>query len=215
MMARAPHRHTMIVTHGVPGLHRLLDGERLRLALYLFAATVLFTSVLLAFVLHLRTTPGVFAAASSRLHGDLAAAGGVALFAAALVLGGADRAMRRQRPVTARVVLALLLGLLFLACRGLEGYLEYRAGLLPLPGQPFAYDGTQPHQALLFFHFHHLLAGLHLLFTAVALAALLPALAASRDADRAAPRLALAAGYWAPVILAWAAAYPAFYLLGR
>ena len=49
----------------------------------------------------------------------------------------------------------------------------------------------------------------------MALAALLPALAASRDADRAAPRLTLAAGYWAPVILAWAAAYPAFYLLGR
>ena len=215
MMARAPHRHTMIVAHGMPGLHRLLDGGRPRLALYHFVATVLFASLLLAFLLHLRTTPSVFAAASRSLHADLATAGGLALLTAGLVLGGADRATRRRRPVTGRIVLALLLGLLFLACRGLEGYLEYRAGLLPLPGQPFAYEGTQPHQALLFFHFHHLLAGLHLLFTAVALAALLPALAASRDADRAAPRLTLAAGYWAPVILAWAAAYPAFYLLGR
>ncbi|MBL7249009.1 hypothetical protein ACLD02_14600 [Alloalcanivorax sp. C16-2] len=213
MMARAPHRNTMIVAHDVPGLHRLFDGDRLRLAVYLFASTVLFASLLLAFLLHLRTTPSLFAVASRSLHAELAGAGGLALAAGALALSGAERAVHRQRLARGLVLTALLMGLLFIACRALEGYMEYRAGLLPIPGQPFAYEGPRPHQALQFFHFHHLLAALHLLFMVPALLALLPALAARANPQRAATRVKLAAGYWAPVILAWAACYPAFYLL--
>ena len=214
MMARASHRSTMIIAHGVPGLHRLFDGGRPYLWLYLFAATVLFASLLLAFLLHLRTTPELFAAASRSLHPQLAGAGGLVLAAGALALSGAGRAaLHDQRRARGLVVLALLLGLLFVAFRGLEGYLEYRDGLLPIPGQPFAYDGPRPHLALRFFHFHHLITALHLLFMVAALLALLPALAAGAEPQQRAARLKLAAGYWAPVLLAWAAFYPAFYLL--
>tara|TARA_A100001391_G_scaffold85722_1_gene56058 strand:+ start:9836 stop:10471 length:636 start_codon:yes stop_codon:yes gene_type:complete len=208
----ARHRHTMLVTHDMGGLHRLFDADRVRLGLYLFFGTLLFASLLLAFALHYRQTPAVFAAAAAELHRRPAVLGGALLISAGWALTRAAGAAERGASTTGGMLLTLMLGLGFLAARGWEGYLEYQGGVLPL-GQPFGYDGPHPLEALRFFHFHHLVAVLHGVFVLIALATMLPALTGG-DGERRLTRLRLAGGYWALVEIVWVADFTAFYLIG-
>ncbi|MFP1684313.1 hypothetical protein ACLD0W_17535 [Alloalcanivorax sp. C16-1] len=202
---------TLIVTHDLGGLHRLFDANRLRLGLYLFLGILVFASLLLAFALHYRVTPEVFGAAARSLHWQPAALGGALLISAGWMLTRAGQA--GHRGAVGAILMAWSLGLAFLALRVWEGYLEYGDGLLPLT-QPFGYPGPRPLDALLFFHFHHLLVIAHAAFVIIAMLTVLPALG-TRDPDRRAARLRLAGGYWALVEIAWLASFTAVYLIGH
>lgn len=198
-----------------PHVETPADPELGRLGVWLFLATELlfFGGLLLAYAMVRARWPEGVALAASRTHVVLGTVNTALLLTSSAVVAAAVlRGERRGRPA-AGLAIAALLGLAFLALKGVEYTMEWHERLLPGPG--FALAG-QP-GAELFFMLYWTATALHALHLAIGVG-LLAALAwgSHRLSAWAPPRRVEAAGlYWHFVDLVWIVLYPLIYLAGR
>jgi cytochrome c oxidase subunit 3 len=131
-----------------------------------------------------------------------------------VALAAACAAEERRRRAAGRLLAgAALLGVAFLALKGVEYAKEWHEGLFPGPGFALA----QHVGAELFFMLYFVMTGLHALHLLVGVG-LLGAFAwgARRGSPWAgATRMEIAGLYWHFVDIVWIVLYPLLYLIGR
>ncbi len=137
-----------------------------------------------------------------------------------LVALAATAAVRRKHAWIAPLLsAAALLGMVFLALKGIEYRHDWHAGLFPGPGFRLGTDGAAaPAGAELFFMLYFTMTGVHALHLAIGIAWMLILAVGTWRAPGtfAVPaRVEVAGLYWHFVDVVWIFLYPLLYLLGR
>lgn len=194
------------------------EAARLGMWLFLASEAMMFGSlIMVAWLLRLQHPDGV-AEAVAGLHYLLATGNTVLLLTSSLMMSLAVNAYEQGPVQTARryVLGAALLGVLFLACKGVEYGLEYHEGVLP----GFATESSwREPSARLFMNLYFIATALHGVHVLVAVGLglwLYGALGrASRATHRAGIRLEMLSLYWHLVDGIWILLFPTLYLVGR
>ncbi|MCH2559166.1 MAG: cytochrome c oxidase subunit 3 [Alcanivorax sp.] len=218
-MTRTP-EHTVIVAHQFENLEQQFDADLLGMWLFLVTEALLFSGAFLALAVYYHQYHDTFSAAARELHWLLAGANSVILLTSGLAVALAEQAadQGRRRAALLGLLATIALGLVFLAIKGYEYHSEYQAGLMPFLQQPFAYDGPNPHNAMLFYNFYFVLTGLHAAHMVIGLAVLMVIAVLTwrwRDGARVARQVRIAGLYWAFVDIVWVLVYCSLYLVGR
>jgi cytochrome c oxidase subunit 3 len=203
---------TAVLHQPFADLARQREADRLGMAIFLASETMLFGALILG-LLALRTwETAAFAAASARLSllaGSLNTA--VLLTSSLLVAVGAEtHAVHRTRLAAILFAAAALLGLAFLAVKGLEYRSEYLEGLMPGAGprQDFPALGAR-----MFMDGYFVVTGLHALHVAVGVVLLG---GCAWRLHRADPPATVTVGniglYWHLVDVVWVFLFPILYL---
>lgn len=189
------------------------DSNRLGMYLFLASEVMLFGGLVAVLVAYRIVHPEHMAAASQRLDLLLGTVNtAVLLTSSACVAAAAAMAHDgRHRATLWWLIAATVLGLAFLAIKGVEYAKEYAEGLMPGVG-PEAH-GLAP-QELLFFHIYFAGTGLHALHLTVG-AALLGGLATRHLLGRppTAEAVEICGLYWHLVDVIWVVLFPALYLV--
>jgi cytochrome c oxidase subunit 3 len=177
---------------------------------------VLFFGGLLAAYAHARTAwPRGFAEASRHTHVFIGTVNTAVLLTSsalvALAVACAEQP-RHRRWTTRLLVFTALLGLAFLALKGVEYWREWNEHLFPGPGFALAQQGAQ-----MFFMFYFVATGLHAVhLTCGVIAVLVFARATARRRAWVTPeRVDSLALYWHFVDIVWIFLYPLIYLVER
>jgi cytochrome c oxidase subunit 3 len=194
-------------------------ADTLGMWVFLGSEAMLFGAVILAYVVARALHADGFAGASKHLSFWLGSINTGVLLTSSLTMALADLKAESKAWRAARRLLigAALLGLVFLAIKSVEYAEEISAGLAPLLGLAFRYDGPDPAGAALFFNLYFAMTGLHAahLLSGIAVIAWV---AAFWPATAAASRLrrATAIGlYWHFIDIVWVFLYPLLYLINR
>lgn len=211
---------TIIVAHQFENADQQLEADLLGIWLFLATEALLFSGAFLAFTVYYHQYPQAFSAASQELHWLLAGINTAILLTSGLTVALAEQtAQENNRRATLTLLsLTIALGLCFLAVKGYEYHAEYSAGLIPFLDRPFAYDGPDPLNAMLFYNFYFTLTGLHAVHMVIGLSVLTVILVLGyrwRDPHRVARQVRIAGLYWAFVDIVWVLVYTALYLVGR
>lgn len=214
------HEHTVIVAHQFENLEQQFDADLLGMWLFLVTEALLFSGAFLALAVYYHQYYDTFSAAARELHWLLAGVNSLVLLSSGLAVVLAEQAAEqgRRRGALIGLLVTIVLGLLFLAIKGYEYHSEYQAGLIPFLQQPFAYDGPNPHNAMLFYNFYFVLTGLHALHMVIGLMVLMVIAVLAwrwREGERVARQVRVAGLYWAFVDIVWVLVYCALYLVGR
>ncbi|HJW25198.1 MAG TPA: cytochrome c oxidase subunit 3 [Rhodocyclaceae bacterium] len=158
--------------------------------------------------------PLEFAAASRHTDMVLGTANTAILLTSSFAMANAVEALAAGRRTTARAMLVAtaVLGVAFLAVKGLEWRHDWQGHLFPGRGS-FLANGGQ-----LFFLLYFALTGLHAVHLAIGIVLVLAfALAMRHDTSALAEpgRLRVAGLYWHFVDVVWIFLYPILYLVGR
>jgi cytochrome c oxidase subunit 3 len=190
--------------------------ETVTLGMWVFLATeVMFFGVLLFAYLRARLgDPQGFAAASHHTHTAIGSINTAILLTSSFFMAlAADAASAEARRTARRWLLATaLLGLVFIALKGVEYALEWRDGLVP--GLHFLHAGDRTLQ--LFFYLYFVTTGLHAVHLAIGIALLSVLAWKLGGADLAVPSndaIEVAGLYWHFVDVVWIFLYPLFYLV--
>jgi cytochrome c oxidase subunit 3 len=223
----APAHHS-VVAHHFEDLAQQRDA--LRLGLWVFLSTeVLFFGVLLTGYWVFRTAyPPVFREASSHLNVILGTLNTAILLGSSLAValavhaaaelsdktGAAGKAAKR-RQVTLLLLTTTLLGVIFLAIKGYEYYVDYEEGLIP--SFNFLWEGAGGPVAELFFTLYFVTTGMHALHMIIGLfiAATMSFLVGRGWYDRDPMPIELFGLYWHFVDVVWIFVFPFYYLIGR
>lgn len=204
--------------------------EANRLGLWVFLATeVLFFGVLLTAYWIFRTLyPTAFHAASSHLNLVLGTLNTAILLGSSLAVAlavhaatelsdkhGATAKRAKRRQVIALLLTTTLLGVIFLAIKGYEYYVDYEEGLIP--GFNFRWEEAEAGAAELFFVLYFVTTGMHALHMIIGLfiAATMAGLAGRGWYDRDPMPIELFGLYWHFVDVVWIFVFPFYYLIGR
>jgi cytochrome c oxidase subunit 3 len=194
------------------------EAARLGMWLFLASEAMMFGSLILVAWFYRWQHPDGVAQVVRGLHYLLATTNTLILLTSSLLMNLAltADARRQRRRQLACLLGAAGLGLLFLACKGLEYFLEYREGLLPgftdLPALPLP-------SARLFmnvYFFTTALHGVHVLVAVALVSGLYWRIRTGRLTPRAqATRLEMIGLYWHLVDSIWLLLFPTLYLVGR
>ncbi|HWA24794.1 MAG TPA: cytochrome c oxidase subunit 3 [Lacunisphaera sp.] len=186
-----------------------------RLGLWVFLATevLFFGGLFLAYAVYRAAHAAAFSAASARLDFPIGTVNTGVLLTSSLAVALADLAARGRRVRSARawLVVAGLLGAVFLTLKGFEYHAKFAEHLVPGPG--FAFAGPPP--AELFFSLYFAMTGLHavhLLAGLGALAWLWVRLGRHPTGDHTGA-VELTGLYWHFVDCVWVFLYPLLYLI--
>ncbi|MEX0618969.1 MAG: cytochrome c oxidase subunit 3 [Pseudohongiellaceae bacterium] len=184
---------------------------------FLGSEILFFGGLFLVYTIYRQAYPEAFAEASSHLNLWLATANTAILLSSSLTIAMSELLLRQDRLRSARLAMAATvgLGLVFLAIKGLEYYLEYAEGLVPFLGS-FSYSGPDADQVRLFFHVYFSMTGLHALHLAIGVGLIVSMLVLSfRCSDRARleRQLEVSALYWHFVDVIWVVVFPILYLI--
>jgi len=187
-------------------------------AMWVFLATeVLFFGVLFTLYAAYRNAyPDAFARAAGHTDLLLGSVNTYVLLTASFLVALAVGAIRgdRARLASALLAAAAVLGLAFLALKGLEYSHHFADGIYP--GRYYAFDELSGHGATVFFTLYYAMTGLHFLHVSggvVVLAWLaLRSIRGAYDRTWHTP-LELGGMYWHFVDVVWLFLWPAFYLL--
>jgi len=176
--------------------------------IFLAAELIFFGGLVLAFNEFRLAYPDAFARAGSRTNLPLGALNTTVLLSSSLsmalaVQGGSPRRVRGF------LALTLLLGLAFVAVKGLEYRLDIQDHLFP--GEGFRFPGSESDHAELFFLFYFAMTGIHALHLLIGIG-LLGFLALDPTRTRSVEAVGL---YWHFVDIVWVFLFPMLYLLGR
>jgi cytochrome c oxidase subunit 3 len=193
--------------------------ETAELGMWVFIATevLLFGGLLLGYFVYRHTYPAAFAAASS--HTDIVigtANTAILLTSSFLVACAVDACSLETRKIcTALLSGAILLGLAFIALKGIEYSDEYREHLVP--GIVFAFDAARANGAQLFFVFYFVATAIHALHMLVGIGVLVVLAMLTYRSPSSRHRIALhsAALYWHFVDVVWIFLFALIYLPGR
>lgn len=196
------------------------QSEANALGMWIFLATevLFFGGALLAYTVYRWLHPAVFAEASQQLNLTIATVNTVLLLTSSLTVALAEwYSERADRPRTVQWLLlaTAMLGLTFLVLKGFEYSEEYRHGLIPFLNQPFAWEGSDPDGATLFFNLYFTLTGLHALHLLIGCALLLviTLLHRRRRGRNFHEPVRMTALYWHFVDVVWVFLFPLFYLV--
>ncbi len=190
------------------------------LGMWVFLATeilffgVLFTGYTIARIQY----PEAFAAASRLTSITLGSINTAVLLTSSLTMAlAADAAARDSVKATRGWLLATMaLGLIFLALKAGEYYIDYTEHLVP--GVDFAYTGPHAEQVELFFYLYFATTGVHALHLIIGISviAVITVLAArGRFSARYHTPVDVTGLYWHLIDVVWIFLYPALYLAGR
>jgi len=190
------------------------QAEAARLGLWAFLAgeTMMFGSLLLVAAYYRQAHPAAVGEALGHFHYLLAGLNTALLLTGSLCVGLGQHAagQARRRAPGLWLGLAALLGLAFLALKGVEYRLDYGEGLLPFSAAP---SPLRAPAARLFVNLYLLATALHALHLAIGVA--LVGHLALRHRQAGALRVELTGLYWHLVDFLWLLLYPSLYLLGR
>jgi cytochrome c oxidase subunit III len=194
--------------------------EVAQLGMWTFLATevLFFGGLILAYAVYRFGYPADFAAAARETKIVIGSANTAILLTSSFLVAWAVAAARLAAARAAAILLssAALLGVVFLALKGLEYSQEYREHLVP--GIDFAFASEHARGAELFFMFYFIATGLHAIHVLVGIAVLaVIARQARRHAYSAqyhAP-ITVAGLYWHFVDVVWIFLFALIYLPGR
>ncbi len=188
--------------------------------MWIFLATelLLFGSLFTSFATYSALYPSAFREASRYLNLPLGAinTGVLLISSVTVVLALASVAANRRKTAICLLAATIALGLVFLALKLAEYVQHYQDHLAP--GFGFAYPGTDPEHAELFFILYFVMTGIHAFHLSIGIAIMTVLLIfvwrgrVSRAHDLP---LDLAGLYWHFVDVIWVFLYPVFYLIGR
>jgi cytochrome c oxidase subunit 3 len=190
-------------------------ADQLGMFVFLASEAMLFGGLVAALLVYRILHPGAAAEAAQHLKLWLGAANTALLLTSSFLVAVGAGAARdgRGRLTAAALAGAALLGLAFLAVKGLEYRLEYLEGLMPGIGPPSPL-GARP--AGLFISLYFVSTALHALHVAIGVALLAWAAAAVARRTLALPErsttIELAGLYWHLVDVIWVFLFPLLYL---
>ena len=199
-----------------------LDQQRAAdtLGIWVFLATevLFFGGLFLGFFVYRQAYPEAFAAAGRHLDLLLGGINTAVLLTSSLTMTLADQAAAadRRKALIALLGATALLGIAFLAIKAIEYSQEFEAGLAPLFGQVFRFEGPHRNQAELFFHFYFLMTGLHALHLFIGIVIVTVMIAFSALSLRPlATRVAITGLYWHFIDVVWVFLFSILYLGAR
>jgi cytochrome c oxidase subunit III len=191
-----------------------------QLGMWTFIATevLFFGGLILAYCVYRTGNPDGFAEAARHTKIVIGAINtGVLLTSSFLVAWAVTVARLRQSGIASVLLwLAALLGLGFLALKGIEYAIEYHEHLVPALN--FAYGGPNAASVYLFFCFYFIATGLHALHVAIGIVVLAVIGRQARRglySDRYHAPATVAALYWHFVDVVWVFLFALIYLPGR
>jgi cytochrome c oxidase subunit 3 len=194
--------------------------EVAELGIWVFLATevLFFGGLVLMYCVYRTSDPADFAEAARHTKIVIGTANTAILLTSSFLVAWAVAMAKLGLGKTAGVLLwgAALLGLVFLALKGVEYSQEYEEHLLP--GFGFAFSGAGAKAAGLFFSFYLVATGLHALHVTIGIGALL---VIGRNAyrqcysDRYHAPVTVAGLYWHFVDVVWIFLFALIYLPGR
>lgn len=193
--------------------------EAAELGMWVFIATevLLFGGLILGYCVYRHAYPAAFAAASRQTEIVIGTANTAILLTSSFLVACAVEAFAAETRKICVALLsgAILLGLSFLALKGIEYTNEYREHLVP--GIGFAFDSKFANGARLFFIFYFVATAIHALhmMIGIALLAILAGLTARAPTARHRTALHSVALYWHFVDAVWIFLFALIYLPGR
>ena len=195
------------------------EADRLGLWVFIASEALLFGAVVLGYLVARLHFPHGFAGGAKELSFWLGTINTGVLLTSSLTMALADSCAEDEEWRAARWLLAatVVLGLLFLGIKGTEYGEELRKGLAPFFGLPFAYSGSDPRGAGLFFGLYFTMTGLHALHLLAGIVVLVGIALPWRQTTPASRkrRTAAVALYWHFVDVVWVFLYPLLYLINR
>jgi cytochrome c oxidase subunit 3 len=188
--------------------------------IWVFLATevLFFGGLILAYCVYRSTYPAGFAEAAHHTKIIIGAANTAILLTSSFLVAWAVTITKLGESHFAALLLwtAALLGIVFIALKGVEYTMEYHEHLLP--GLGFDFPGTHAHEAHLFFSFYIIATGLHAVHVAIGIVVL--AVIGWRARQRAYSSeyhspITVAGLYWHFVDLVWVFLFALIYLPGR
>src|SRR5690348_4718680 len=191
-----------------------------QLGIWVFLATevLFFGGLILAYCVYRSAYPAAFAEAARHTKIVIGTANTALLLTSSFLVAWAVSATRLRESRFAALLLwgAAVLGLVFVALKGVEYSREYQEHLLP--GFGFDFPGAQAHQVHLFFAFYIVATGLHAVHVAVGIVVLLIVGLRAREraySDVYNSPVVVAGLYWHFVDLVWIFLFALIYLPGR
>jgi cytochrome c oxidase subunit 3 len=198
------------------------DSATLGMWLFLITEIMLFGAIFLAYAVYRYSYFAAFSEASRNLYVSLGTINTVVLLSSSLMMALAVHAAHEgnSKLIVRYLLLTIVLGLIFLSIKMTEYVLDYREGLIPLPGWWKA-QSPDPHmdrEIKLFFNFYFIMTMLHAIHMTIGMIVLgvLARLAHRRkfSADYFDP-IDIAGLYWHFVDIVWVFLFPALYLVHR
>jgi cytochrome c oxidase subunit 3 len=191
------------------------DADMMGIYVFLGTELMLFGGLFaVAYVIRI-VHPAGYIEASQRLHVWLGAVNTVVLLTSSLAVALGVQAVkaRRDRPAAYSLLAAALLGIGFLAIKGMEYGTEYREGLLPILGAVTQFSSPTQHQ---FMDLYLIATALHAVHLTIGILLLMGvAVSLLRRPWHATNRVMLvtiSGIYWHFVDVIWVFLYPALYL---
>lgn len=193
-------------------LFRQREADRLGMLIFLATEIMLFGGIFASALAVRLLHPAEYVAASKEMHVGIGTANTAVLLTSSLLVAIAVEATRagRARLVAWLLAAAVALGVMFLALKGTEYYLEYTEGVIPRLSDGKLHGG--PHELFMNLYFAgtglhavHVTAGLFLLSSLI-----WPFGHVRRDPGATA--IGNAALYWHLVDIVWIFLYPTLYL---
>jgi cytochrome c oxidase subunit III len=190
------------------------------LCMWLFLATELlfFGGLFIGYTIYRVTYPEIFSEFNRHLNETLGTVNTAVLLTSSLTMALAVHAAREghSRAIAIFMSATALLGMTFLAIKGVEYHQEYVDGFVP--GKFFTYKGPHADVAELFFRFYFLMTGLHAFHMMIGLALMwgfVPgAMKGKFSGERYMP-VEILGLYWHFVDLIWIFLFPLLYLIDR
>jgi cytochrome c oxidase subunit III len=194
--------------------------EAAKLGMWIFLATevLFFGGLFLGYTVYRHAYGEVFAEASHRLNATLGGLNTAILLISSFIMAFAVRAakLKRTGALVGFLVMAGLLGTLFMSIKGVEYHKDFVDHLVP--GSHFEWPGANRHNAELFFWLYFAMTGLHAIHLTVAiLIAFVLALLAWRGKFEGGNynTIVIAGLYWDFVDMIWVFLFPLLYLVGH
>jgi cytochrome c oxidase subunit 3 len=218
-MSGLPHVGHDPLAHQFDDLEQQHDADELGMWVFLATEVMFFGGLLLTYTVYRIQHHAAFAAASHELDFLWGTINTVVLLCSSLTMALAVQAATsaRQRMLTIYLALTTLLGLAFLAIKGVEYLRKYEHGLMPLFGLPFEWHGASEGPARMFFQLYFLMTGLHAIHMLIGIGILLILLVQSARGKLLGPfatPVRMSGLYWHFVDIVWVWLYPLLYLIG-
>jgi cytochrome c oxidase subunit 3 len=199
------------------------DANALGMWVFLATEVLFFGGLFTAYAVYRYMYPRGFAEASSHLDLTLGSINTAILLSSSLTVALGVHAAQagRRRALTVFVLATIVLGISFLAIKGMEYYQEFKEGLVP--GQYFTYANARPDffaakEVELFFMLYFIMTSLHAFHMIIGLCVFAVLLAGTRRALQSTHEygaIEWAGLYWHFVDVVWIFLFPLLYLMGR